>query len=156
MLPFTTTRLLLRPLQASDAPGLFELDSDPAVQRYLGGIGGPRPASVADSAAVIRTSQANYAAGGLGRWAVQLRATGEFMGWAGLKLVAGPLNNQRDFYDIGYRFLPRYWGQGYGYEAAQAWLAYGFETLHLRLRRCGKCGLAAHSGEDWVGGRCRI
>lgn len=131
MLPFITTRLLLRPLQASDAPGLFELDSDPAVQRYLGGIGGPRPASVADSTAAICTSQANYAAGGLGRWAVQLRATGEFMGWAGLKLVAGPINSQRDFYDIGYRFLPRYWGQGYGYEAAQAWLTYGFEVLRL-------------------------
>ena len=60
-----------------------------------------------------------------------LRATGEFMGWAGLKLVAGPVNGQRDFYDLGYRFLPRYWGQGYGYEAAQAWLAHGFDTLHL-------------------------
>ncbi|RZK61369.1 MAG: N-acetyltransferase, partial [Hymenobacter sp.] len=101
MLPFTTARLLLRPLQISDAPGLFELDNDPAVQRYLGGIGGPCPASVADSERAIRTIQANYAAGGLGRWAVQLRATGEFMGWAGLKLVAGPINNQRDFYDIG-------------------------------------------------------
>lgn len=131
MRPFTTTRLLLRPLAAEDAPGLFELDSDPAVQRYLGGIGGSRPASVADSEAAIQASRARLAAGGLGRWAVLLHATGEFMGWAGLKLVAGPINNQRDFYDIGYRFLPRYWGQGYGYEAAQAWLSYGFGTLHL-------------------------
>ncbi|RZK98993.1 MAG: N-acetyltransferase, partial [Hymenobacter sp.] len=54
-----------------------------------------------------------------------------FMGWAGLKLVAGPINNQRDFYDIGYRFLPRYWGQGYGSEAAQAWLTQGIDTLGL-------------------------
>jgi RimJ/RimL family protein N-acetyltransferase len=131
MLPFTTARLLLRPLKISDAPGLFELDSDPAVQRYLGGIGGPRPATLADSEAAIQASQVRLAAGGLARWAVLLRATGEFMGWAGLKLVAGPINDQRDFYDIGYRFLPRYWGQGYGYEAAQAWLAYGFTTLGL-------------------------
>ena len=53
------------------------------------------------------------------------------MGWAGLKLVTEPVNGQRDFYDLGYRFLPRYWGQGYGYEAAQAWLACGFEVLAL-------------------------
>jgi RimJ/RimL family protein N-acetyltransferase len=61
---------------------------------------------------------------------VALRSTGEFMGWAGLKLVAGPVNGQHDFYDIGYRFIPRYWGQGYGYEAALAWRRAGFDTLH--------------------------
>ena len=60
-----------------------------------------------------------------------LRETGEFMGWAGLKLVAGPMNGRLDFYDLGYRFLPRFWQQGYGFEAARAWLDYGFETLHL-------------------------
>ena len=129
--PFTTDRLLLRPLRADDAPGMLALDSDPAVRRYLGGIGGPQAASVADSRATIEFIQAQYAANGLGRWAVALRATGEFMGWAGLKLVPGPVNGQRDFYDLGYRFLPRYWGQGYGYEAARAWLAYGFEALRL-------------------------
>jgi ribosomal-protein-alanine N-acetyltransferase len=131
MQPFSTRHLLLRPLEAADAPGMFALDTDPAVHRYLGGIGGPRPASLADSLATIQFIQAQYAANGIGRWAVLLRATGEFMGWAGLKLVAGPVNGQRDFYDLGYRFIPRYWGQGYGYEAAQAWLAYGFEVLKL-------------------------
>lgn len=131
MRPFTTDRLLLRPLTAADAPGMFALDSDPAVRRYLGGIGGPQAASVADSLATIAYIEAQYAATGIGRWAVTLRATGEFMGWAGLKLVAGPVNEQRDFYDLGYRFLPRFWGQGYGYEAARAWLAHGFDALHL-------------------------
>ena len=68
---------------------------------------------------------------GIGCWAVVLRATGEFMGWAGLKRVLGPINGQRDFYDLGYRFRPQFWRQGYGYEAAQAWLAHGFQTLSL-------------------------
>jgi len=126
-----TERLLLRPLRLADAPGMWALDTDPAVHRYLGGIGGPRPASLADSEATIRFIQAQYAANGIGRWAVALRATGEFMGWSGLKLVAEAVNGQRDFYDLGYRFLPRYWGQGYGYEAARAWLKTGFETLKL-------------------------
>jgi RimJ/RimL family protein N-acetyltransferase len=126
-----TARLLLRPLTLADAAGMFELDTDPAVHRYLGGIGGPRPTSLADSEATIRFIQAQYAAHGIGRWAVALRTTGEFMGWAGLELVAGPVNGQRDFYDIGYRFIPRYWRQGYGYEAARTWLDYGFATLAL-------------------------
>jgi ribosomal-protein-alanine N-acetyltransferase len=95
------------------------------------GIGGPRPASLADSEATIRFIQAQYASNGIGRWAVTLRATGEFMGWAGLKLVNGPINGQRDFYDLGYRFIRRYWGQGYGYEAALAWLRAGFDTLKV-------------------------
>ena len=144
----TTERLLLRPLQLADARGLFELDSDPAVHRYLGGIGGPRPTSLADSEATIRFIQAQYLAAGIGRWAVALRATGEFMGWAGLKLVDGPINGQHDFYDIGYRFIPRYWGQGYGYEAAQAWLTHGFATL--RLPRICAYADVANSGS------CRI
>ncbi|AMJ66653.1 GNAT family N-acetyltransferase [Hymenobacter sp. PAMC 26628] len=129
--PFESARLRYRPLGPPDAAGLFALDTDPAVHRYLGGIGGPRPARVADSLAAICAIQAQYAASGLGRWAVQLAATGEFMGWAGLKRVAGPVNGQHDFYDIGYRLLPRYWGQGYGYEAARAWLAQGFGALAL-------------------------
>jgi RimJ/RimL family protein N-acetyltransferase len=33
--------------------------------------------------------------------------------------------------DIGFAFLPRYWGQGYAREAAEAVLRYGRETLGL-------------------------
>lgn len=137
----TTEHLLLRPLQLADAPSMYELDCDPLVHRYLGGIGGPRPSTLADSEATIRFIQAQYAANGIGRWAVALRTTGEFMGWAGLKLVAGPVNGQRDFYDLGYRFIPRYWGQGYGYEAARAWLRAGFDTLKV-ARICAYADVA--------------
>ncbi len=131
MQPFDTTRLHFRPFTEADTAGLFALDSDPAVHRYLGGIGGQMAAEPAHSAATIAFIQAQYVANGIGRWAVLLRATGEFMGWAGLKLVSGPINEQRDFYDLGYRFRPQFWRQGYGYEAAQAWLDYGFQTLKL-------------------------
>lgn len=128
----TTSRLLLRPLEAADAPGMFALDSDPAVHRYLGGIGGQPAAELAQSAGVIAFIQEQYRTNGIGRWAVVLRNTGEFVGWAGLKLVREPpVNGRRDFYDLGYRLRPAFWGQGYGYEAAQAWLAHGFGPLQL-------------------------
>ncbi|RZK55992.1 MAG: N-acetyltransferase [Hymenobacter sp.] len=163
MNPLVTERLLLRPLCLADAPGMLALDTDPEVHRYLGGIGGPRPAGLADSEATIRFIQAQYAANGIGRWAVLRQATGEFMGWAGLKLVAGPVNDQRDFYDLGYRYLPRYWGQGYGYEAAAAWLRHGFAQLKLPrlcayadVRNAGSCRILAkiglRPGNDFVEG----
>ena len=131
MQPFDSARLHFRPLTAADTAGMFELDSDPAVHRYLGGIGGQMVSEPAQSAALIEFIQHQYVENGLGRWAVILRETGEFMGWAGLKLVAGPMNGHHNFYDLGYRYQPRYWGQGYGYEAAQAWFDYGFQTLQL-------------------------
>ncbi len=131
MLPFHTVPLTLRPLEAADAPGMLALDSYPAVHRYLGGIGGPAVTELAQSAAVIAAIQAQYAAMDLGRWAVLLRETGAFVGWAGLKRVAGPINGHRNFYDLGYRLRPPFGGQGYGFEAAQAWLNQGSETLRL-------------------------
>ena len=131
MVPFDTAQLHFRPFVEADVAGMFALDSDPAVHRYLGGIGGQFLTDPAQSRAMIHFIQAQYQANGLGRWAVLLRATGEFMGWAGLKLVSGPINGHHNFYDIGYRFRPAFWGRGYGYEAAQAWLTYGFETLKL-------------------------
>ncbi|HEX8327322.1 MAG TPA: GNAT family N-acetyltransferase [Hymenobacter sp.] len=131
MSPFETDRLHFRPLAEDDTAGMFALDSDPAVHRHLGGIGGKLATEPAQSLETIRFVQAQYAANGIGRWAVVLRATGEFMGWAGLKLVAGPMNGRRDFYDLGYRYRPQFWRQGYGYEAAKAWLDHGFQTMQL-------------------------
>ena len=131
MLPFDTARLHFRPLTEADAAGMFALDSDPAVHRYLGKIGGQLLTDPAQSQEMIRFIQGQYATNGIGRWAVLLRDTGEFMGWAGLKLVPGPMNNRHDFHDLSYRFRPRYWGQGYGSEAAQAWLDYGFQVMKL-------------------------
>jgi ribosomal-protein-alanine N-acetyltransferase len=131
MQPFDTARLHLRPLTEADTAGMFALDSDPAVHRYLGGIGGRLLTDPAESLEMIRFIQAQYQANGIGRWAVLLRETSEFMGWAGLKLVAGPINGRHDFYDLGYRFRPQFWRQGYGYEAAQAWLDHGFQQLKL-------------------------
>jgi RimJ/RimL family protein N-acetyltransferase len=126
-----TPRLLFRPLELADAAGMFALDSDPAVHRYLGGIGGVPVSSLAQSEAVVEFIQAQYRTHGIGRWAVLHRATGAFMGWAGLKLVTDEVNGHRNFYDLGYRFRPEYWDQGYGYEAAQAWLDYGFGVMEL-------------------------
>lgn len=125
----TTPRLLLRPFRPADAPGILALDSDPEVRRY---VPGPLLTSLDEAARVIDYIRAQYERNGIGRWAVERRADGAFLGWCGLKLVDDSVTNGRtNYYDLGYRLLRRCWGQGYASEAAQASLRYGFETLRL-------------------------
>ena len=96
MQPFDSARLHFRPLGAADAPGMLVPDPDPALRRYLAGIGGPHLPGPAQSAAATAAIEAQYRTAGLCRWAVLLRTTGDFMGWAGLKRVAGPVNGKHD------------------------------------------------------------
>ncbi|MCC2545425.1 GNAT family N-acetyltransferase [Hymenobacter sp. BT175] len=123
-----TERLLLRELLPTDAPGMFELDSDPEVHRYLGN----QPVTtIEQSEALIAFVRQQYIDNGMGRWAVVEKQTGEFIGWAGLKLVEGPTNGRTGYPDLGYRFIRRAWGRGYATEAARASLQYGFDVLRL-------------------------
>jgi ribosomal-protein-alanine N-acetyltransferase len=40
-------------------------------------------------------------------------------------------NNHINYYDLGYRLIRKYWGDGFATESALASLTYGFETLKL-------------------------
>jgi [ribosomal protein S5]-alanine N-acetyltransferase len=120
----------MRQLEPNDAPGMFELDSDPLVQRY---VGNQPQKSIEESIAVIAHIQEQYQQNGIGRWAVLHQTTNEFLGWCGLKLVKEQYNNQSNFYDIGYRFMPKYWGKGYATESALAWMHHGFVQLQLPI-----------------------
>ena len=128
--PFASACLRYRPLGPQDTAGLFALDSNPHVLRYLGT---PPLADIAHARAALARVQGEYRAGALARWAVELRATGEFLGWAGLKLNHAPVNGRADFIDVGYRLLEPHWGKGYGTEAGRAWLDHGFGALQLPL-----------------------
>lgn len=115
-----TKRFLLRDFEEYDANGLFELDSDPDVLKYLGG----NPLTdITQVFPMITAVRNQYNRNGIGRWIVEDKNTGEFIGWCGLKLEA----QFRDFpyYDIGYRFLKKHWGKGIATETAQACLDYG-------------------------------
>lgn len=122
-----TERLILREMDMSDLGGMFELDSDPEVLKF---IGIPAFTRVEQSEAMINELLLQYKENGIGRWAVVDKATGDFLGWSGLKFYKESINNHQNFYELGYRFMKKYWGKGYATETAKAWLQYGFEELN--------------------------
>ncbi len=72
-----------------------------------------------------------YADHGIGRWAIVDKKCGEFLGWSGLKFVTEPTNKHQNYYDLGYRLLRKYWGQGIATETAIASLDYAFIILQV-------------------------
>lgn len=123
-----TDRLILREIVPEDAEGLYELDSDPLVHSYLGN----RPlTTMAQAAEQIGFIRRQYLDNGIGRWAVVEKSTGTFLGWSGLKLVRETINDHSDYFDLGYRLIRKFWGQGFASESAIAVLDYGFDVLAL-------------------------
>src|SRR3954462_3045386 len=99
-----TERLILRELLPTDAEGMFELDSDADVHKYVG----KKPVKTIDECRdVIEFIRAQYVSNGIGRWAVIEKSTNNFVGWSGLKLMKEKVNGHIDFYDIGYRLVKK-------------------------------------------------
>ena len=99
-----TARLQLRPFTAADAPAMFRLGNDPVVMRY---IGSPPMQSEDEALAYLQSHPlADYQRTGFGRLAMVWPATGEIIGFSGLKWV-----DEINGFDLGYRLLQPYWGQ---------------------------------------------
>lgn len=124
-----TERLHIRALQESDLEGMFALDSDPEVHKYLGN----KPITEkAEALKYIKDVNKQYKERGIGRWAVELKETRDFIGWCGLRLYTDyTFNNHTNFYDIGYRLRREFWGKGYATEASRACLEYAWNILQL-------------------------
>ena len=156
-----TDRLILRELLPEDVKGMFELDSDEEVHRYLGG----NPVnSINQSIADIEFIRKQYLENGIGRWAVIEKSTNNFIGWSGLKLITDEVNNHTNYYDIGYRFIKKSWGKGYATESAMTVIKYGFEQMSLKeiigiadienegsINVLEKCGLKKLGNFDYNG-----
>ncbi|MEO6489038.1 MAG: GNAT family N-acetyltransferase [Ferruginibacter sp.] len=120
---FETPRLFLRHFLIEDAGLLLRLNSDPEVLKFLHE---PPIESIEAAEDILRRIILPQYELHLGRWAIQLKADHQFIGWCGLK--SRPELNE---IDLGYRFKKDYWGNGYATEAAQHTLKYGFDSLKL-------------------------
>ena len=126
--PIETDRLVLRELLFSDVDGLFELESNPNVHLFVGN----KPVTHIDECrAYVEFIHQQYKDFGTGRWAVILKETNEFLGWSGIKFITNEINNHKDFYEIGYRFIEKHWGKGYATEAGKAFIDYAFNEMKV-------------------------
>ena len=124
-----TERLILRPLELSDAKAMFAMDNNPNVHKYLW----QNPTqTIEETKNIIEYVQKQYAENNIGRFATILKETGEFIGWTGIKFVTEqPENGNINFYDYGYRLDEKFWNKGYASEATKAWLDYGFNEMKI-------------------------
>ncbi|HMV86569.1 MAG TPA: GNAT family N-acetyltransferase [Blastocatellia bacterium] len=120
-----TERLTLRRLCEADATFILKLLNEPSFLQYIGDKG---VRTLDDARSYILAGPMEmYARLGFGLYLVQAKADGRSMGICGLI--------KRDTLpgvDIGFAFLPEFWGKGYAYEAAAAALNYGRDTLGFK------------------------
>ena len=126
MKPMRTERLILRNWEARDRELFHRINSDERVMEFF-----PFRRSRAETDAKMDEFRSWIEEDGYGFAAAEIAATGECIGFVGITgtedidvLPAGTI-------EIGWRLAPEFWGKGYVTEAAEAWLAYGFETLDL-------------------------
>jgi len=120
-----TERLRLRTIETADAAFYLELlNSEP----FIANIGdrGIRTLAAARDA-IVAGPVAMQAARGHSVYLVELKATGAPIGTAGL-IKRDTLADV----DLGYGFLPPYFGRGYAIEAARALLVHARDDLKLR------------------------
>lgn len=119
-----TDRLLLRQWRDCDLGPWAALNADLEVRKYFPGVLTP-----GQSAASMERFRAELAERGYGWWAVEVTATGEFIGFTGLD----PVDETMPFtgVEIGWRLARAAWGHGYATEAALAVLGLGFGALGL-------------------------
>jgi RimJ/RimL family protein N-acetyltransferase len=120
-----TARLLLRRWREADRESFAALNSDPYVMEFF-----PALLTRADSDHLIDRIGTEFDRYGYGLWALELRTTGELIGFTGL----GTPSFQAHFtpaVEVGWRLARSAWGQGYASEAGRAALAFGFEQAGL-------------------------
>ena len=124
-----TERVELRRFRLDDADLLIELDSDPAVMRYLTG-GEPTPPEVYRDGMPSLLAGYDRWAGDFGLFAAYETAGGAFVGWFCLRPERdGPLDEA----ELGYRLRQAAWGRGLATEVSAALLAKAFTDLDVRV-----------------------
>ncbi|WFL77754.1 GNAT family N-acetyltransferase [Altererythrobacter arenosus] len=119
-----TERLILRRWRSEDVAPFAAICADPDVMEFIGD-GSTRTAG--ETVSLVAKLERFWEARNYGLFAIELRETNEFLGFAGL--------SDPDFMpellpsvEIGWRLGKAHWGKGYATEAATAALAFAIES----------------------------
>jgi RimJ/RimL family protein N-acetyltransferase len=125
MKTLVTSRLIVRRMSIADAGFILTLLNEPSWLRFIG----DRGVRTIDDAKnyIIQGPLAMYASLGFGLCTVELKDSVCPVGICGLIK-----RDYLDAADIGFAFLPAYWGNGYAYEAATAILNFAKADLGLK------------------------
>jgi ribosomal-protein-alanine N-acetyltransferase len=110
-----TPRLRVRRLDADDAAFILQLLNEPS---FLENIGDKGVRTLDDARAYIANGPvASYEKYGFGLFHVALRDSTQRLG-AAVGMCGLLKRDWLDDVDVGYAFLPAFWGQGYAYESS--------------------------------------
>lgn len=119
-----TERLVIRELTARDAAFVLRLTNEPS---FISNIADKGIRSLDDARTFLREGAwTNQARPGLGQFLVELKGDASAAGVCGLMHRQG-----LDVTDVGFAFLPEFWGNGYALEAASALIEYGRSELGI-------------------------
>tara|TARA_B100000902_G_scaffold20502_1_gene24594 strand:+ start:569 stop:1054 length:486 start_codon:yes stop_codon:yes gene_type:complete len=105
---------------------MFDLNSNPLIQKYTG----DSLVTTKEQAEEILHNIVlkDYKIYGYGRFAVIHKPDQKLIGFTGIKYL--PKANGES--DLGYRFLPEYWGKGIATESSKMSLKFAFNKLKLK------------------------
>ena len=114
----------MRGWRESDLAPWAAMNADPEVRRYLGPL-----LTFEQASAWVLSFQDDLVRYGIGFWALEVRASGEFIGFTGLQTA----DEEMPFtgVELGWRLARPAWGHGYATEAALAAAGYGFAVMGL-------------------------
>lgn len=120
-----TDRLILRRLNPEDAQFILELLNEPSFLRFIGDKG---VRSLEDARQyILQGPVESYDRFGFGLYLTELKPDAVPIGICGL-LKRESLQDV----DIGFAFSPRFWGNGYAFEAASAVMEHGKTAFGLK------------------------